>query len=822
VDRDLQRYLGNQVRTARAILFTGAGFSLGAEDREGRRLPTARQLTEALWSVAFPDELYDGSALGDVFDASVLQSRNGTEALLRERLTVDPERLPPDYQIWFSFPWYRIYTLNFDTLAEAANRAFDLPRELVPVSGLSDPLPTSGGGLCVVHLNGRLEDFPNLTFSQRQYGERQSAPDLWYANLVRELHSRPVVFVGTSLDEPPLWQYVEARGRRRPGRELRPRSFLVAPELPLARRAALGQYNVVWEQATAGSFAADVLSALAGDAEAGIRSLRQQVLTESGGDTLLPVHDVLEDSVGDEREFLLGREPRWSDVTQGYAVTRDFDDRLPSRVRDAQARLLVITGTAGSGKSTSAMRFLLSQVADGRRSYVLNDNATSRIQQIRAAVRVSDAETLLVDDADRFGQALAGLLHDLVTDNPGLLVVAALRSARFEHLRLSEALSATPRVVEETAPDLEDSDIELLLDALDRAQRLGNLRGKSRAEQRRLFETQFGRQLLVAMIEVTSDERFGEKVESECRQLVGTSSAIYAVTTVATQFRGALSDHEILTAVGGDPADVMSALDGLLRRHLLVRGRGGAIGLRHRVIADRALGYYRTTGGLAEPLAGLVFSVAATVRPGDLNASRQGRLLIRLINHGMLISLLREPATGAADLVAIRHIYEGIEDIFGNDHHYWLQRGSFETEEGNLDLAKNFLDQARGMEPDDTLVRTQWAYMTLKRASRRAMDPGAAEAAAAAFTELEDVIENRGRRDPYPFHVYGSQGLAWLNRSPIPHGDKVAGMERLRDVVARGISLHPRRQDLRQLARDLDQAYLMLATDGQDPAQAVP
>jgi hypothetical protein len=123
---------------------------------------------------------------------------------MHDRLTVDPRTLPNEYRLWFSFPWHRIYTLNVDTLAEAAERAVDLPRRLRPVSALADPGPATGDALEVVHLNGRLTDLPNVTFSQRQYGERLSGPDLWYANLVREMRTRPVVYVGTSLDEPPL------------------------------------------------------------------------------------------------------------------------------------------------------------------------------------------------------------------------------------------------------------------------------------------------------------------------------------------------------------------------------------------------------------------------------------------------------------------------------------------------------------------------------------------------------------------------------------------------------------------------------------------
>ena len=312
-----------------------------------------------------------------------------------------------------------------------------------------------------------------------------------------------------------------------------------------------------------------------------------------------------------------------------------------------------------------------------------------------------------------------------------------------------------------------DSDIDDLIDALTAANRLGKLREKPRTEQQATFRSKYGRQLLVAMIEVTTNERFVHRVESECRELAGVGGYLYAVAAVATQFRAGLTYQELLTAAGGDAAELLADVQRLLSRHLLVHDRNGLVTLRHRVIAERAVYFYQSTGQLAEALTGLMFSLASNAQPGALRSSRQGRLLIRLISHELLIRMLRAPRSETVDHSAVRQAYEELEGVLGTDYHYWLQRGSFETEEGDLDLAKNFIEQSRAINPDDRIVDTAWAYMTLKRASRRAMDVDAAGQADEAFEVLTAVIEARGRRDPYPFHVYGSQGLAWLKRSPL-------------------------------------------------------
>jgi hypothetical protein len=115
------------------------------------------------------------------------------------------------------------------------------------------------------------------------------------------------------------------------------------------------------------------------------------------------------------------------------------------------------------------------------------------------------------------------------------------------------------------------------------------------------------------------------------------------------------------------------------------------------------------------------------------------------------------------------------------------------------------------MNPDDSYVRTEWSYMTIRRASRNPEEPWAANDVDTAFAELEDVIRTRGKRDAHPFHVYGSQGLAWIHRGPLSVEEQRRLFERLRRIVDRGLEWHPDREELRDLKRDLDREYMMTA-----------
>ncbi len=244
MDENSRIFLERSLRNGSAILFTGAGFSSLAANLTGQRLPVGSQLRDALWPIAFPNDPLDtSSTLGEVFDTAIRFSRPTTESLLRDRLTIDPSTLPQLYNGYFSLPWWRTYTLNIDDLMSAVQRYFHLPHDLRIVSAIKESVPPPDI-LSAVHLNGLISDFPNITFSPPQYGERAARPDDGYTTLLRDLRSHCTIFVGTQLDEPPLWQHIALRGEPPTGRELRPKSFLVVPSLSRARATLLDRLNI--------------------------------------------------------------------------------------------------------------------------------------------------------------------------------------------------------------------------------------------------------------------------------------------------------------------------------------------------------------------------------------------------------------------------------------------------------------------------------------------------------------------------------------------------------------------------------------------------
>ena len=363
--------LQSQLSRAEVVLFTGAGFSLDAEDSSGELLPSTEALTKACWNLAFPAQAYpEGVRLGDAFYSAKTTDPKSLRRLVTRRLSVGPNP-SESYRTWLSLPWHRVYTLNIDDLELAVQNRFSLPRRISAVSATSGKRngeTSEGNVLEVVHLNGAVwDDLDDMTFSAVDYGQRQAGVDKWYAQCVTDIVSRPVVYVGTELDESLLWHYLELRQTKgaKGLRELRPGSIVISPSLNAARRLMLKELNVDWMEMTAERAADEFCKRLDPKSiRQGFQMIKMRQEFEARSEYPQLVSDIATQPFDQPTEYLMGQEPEWCDLQSGRAILRECDNSIYTRAIDilrseSPEPPLVLTGTAGSGKSTSLMRLAL-------------------------------------------------------------------------------------------------------------------------------------------------------------------------------------------------------------------------------------------------------------------------------------------------------------------------------------------------------------------------------------------------------------------------------------------------------------------------------
>ncbi len=502
-------YLTTQLEGARAILFTGAGFSMEAKNILGHPIPGVTRLKEELWRLCFPDSPVDSeSTLQSVFEAALIRNPRKTQEVLTPLLSVDGESLPEWYGFYFKLPWFKAYTLNIDDLALRLEKRVWIQRKIEAISGTSDKAghtESDKDTLRLIHLNGTLQDLPrNVTFSMTQYAERLAREEPIYTQLAAELLSYPFVFVGTRLDEAPLWQHIQLRSNRGGSGlgELRPKSFLVTPHLDKAREVALSQYNVEWVPMKADQFATEILSKLENTIPKGINSISKKTAAGGPKESIIPEVSSLVGGDLVRTDFLLWSEPIWSDILSGRAIIRDSDRELWEKIRDLRkakgARgIVLLSGTAGSGKSTALMRIALRFSSDGVHVGWVDRESETSLRGIRAACYKGNApELIAIDDADLLGADLGPTLRECCLRAPYPLFLLGVRSNRVDRALNPAQLTETP-IHEYTMPLLSNDDIAGLIDALTADNKLGRLRGLARSEQEAAFREKAGRELLV-------------------------------------------------------------------------------------------------------------------------------------------------------------------------------------------------------------------------------------------------------------------------------------------------------------------------------------
>jgi hypothetical protein len=264
-----------------------------------------------------------------------------------------------------------------------------------------------------------------------------------------------------------------------------------------------------------------------------------------------------------------------------------------------------------------------------------------------------------------------------------------------------------------------------------------------------------------------------------------------------------LARDEVLFAAGDPSNATLNAIERLQQRSLLIVAPRGDLRVRHRVIAEVLLEKMASEGALERPLTRLAVAVASKAGPTIRRTAPEYRRVKTIMNHDWL-----RRVSGVA---ATMRIYAELEPFMHWDHHFWLQRGSLELQEGDLWLAENFLNQAYALGSDDALVQTEYGFLKTKIAVVTANGVEARELFETGLSFLDGAIRLRGGSDPHQYHIYGKQVLAWILRGDVTKDERRELLKNAAELVSQGRRLHPRDDWLRELFVELENELLASA-----------
>jgi hypothetical protein len=822
------QYLKRHLHANNVILFLGAGFSTAATNSSGETLPGSRALAEKLWDYMDYGIPYDGSNLGIVYQAALHKpgGQKNLFALLSDILTV--EEFPEWYRFIINFFWYRIYTTNIDDLTEAIYENGG-PSAISTVVAPAEYEDRDGflREIQLVKLNGSIDEpDKGLTFSPIEYGRRAAEQDVWYDHLVRDIATRPTLFVGSELDEQLFWQYLALRQRRTKGvgKQL-PKSFLVCPQVSAAKKEALSEFNIVPIEMTAEDF----FKHLAAEREVVISrenllrnldpTLEEILALESAG---VPKEEIIlaeefysifrpvisqPAKAGMRSHFLLGSPPTWADIFNQLDAAREVNrvvaDQVVEELNNYGCGLVLLSGAAGSGKTTIAKRVSILVSNEGYPVYYSTNFARLIPERVVAYLKRFDRRVVLVfdenaDDLRRITEMFDSCAD--LTHKPVILVT--MRTNELAARRY--VLHNTEDVKEIRVPDLSDPDINAILQKLDQNSLLGDLRKLTLGQRVDVFRTKAKKQILVAMREATRGRGFDEIIQDEYNQIKpAAAQLVYLIAALPSMHHYFIDRGQLIAAMDLPPSEttaiVDDALSGILNPHENAPTR---LQIRHPIIAEYVVMKVATRELLARAYI-LFLEILAHDLPAQKyrRGSKVFRLYQTIINHVTLHS------TFLQQVELCRQIYESIKPHFTDDGHYFLQYGAYELEYGDLDFAENYLLQAESLMPYHPWVASALGYLWMRQGVEATSPLAASEYLARGVERMQHQIDTEGRKDPYPYHIFGAQMLAYINRW-VPREEKAKQLRELYVRVAEGAKKHPLDHKLQGLVENIKKAEL--------------
>ncbi len=774
-------HIVTQVSTGSLVLFTGAGFSLDGFNAQGRNFPGVQKITERIWDISYPGKPYEeGNELKDLFDYALKHKRDSLENLLHEEFTAQENEQPDWYSKIMSLPWRRAYTLNIDNLMEIASEKVQPKyRKVVSISATTEKKldALNDTNFNIIHINGDLNrSVDDLIFSRSQYTNKNNAD--YYDLLKNDLTQRPAIFIGSSLNEDSFWEHIISRGLKgeRGNKEHRSRSYLVIPSLPTSKRTLLEEYNIEWVPMTGKEFIERIYDQVKPEIGNGFKELKlrsEQMNDYRNYFYLVP--DLVKQTKSDS-DYLMGAEPTWDDLLRKRVATRNCFDELSKLANSIfstsdMTQFITLTGTAGTGKSSALKWLALKLGAEGHRVGWADEEYVYSNREFKESIENSgNLDALLIDNADLYGNRLSDLIRYVLSGNSRVLVVVEMRSSKVDGCINTMKLTNKFESIEYTVPNLTDGDIEVLIKTLDKENRLGKLKGESHENRIAAFKKHANRQLLVAMYQATSGNKFEERATEELKGLDRTSMFIYGIVAFATFYRYYLTRDEILLSYQDPDNPLLNKLATLHSRKIIHNTgfQSERYKARHRQISQMVCDELTRSGEAYGILTGLFKIGVAKVNANTKRNSREAKMLWQFCNHNFLTKRITPEKA--------RQLYSEFEYGLAWDSHYWLHRGALELEQDNLAEAENFLNQAESLRDNDSLIKTEQAYLRFKKAL-------AEPKSTSSFRFVEEAIEillkviDEDITSPHPYDILCRQGLKWIDRAELTSDKKIELLE---------------------------------------------
>lgn len=414
----------HHIKRGDAVLFTGAGFSFGAENANGDlcyAVPDAASFSR-----------YLGNMLGEVdslplplISKSFIRRRGANELIQLLSLNFLIVNVKKYHETIATLPWMRVYSTNYDNCFEFSAQRSRSAKKWISVTLESEPAGLSTP--YVVHINGFVSNLNHHTIENQvklthsSYAADGFADSKWSRQFRQDIAvARAIVFVGYSMADLDVERLIYAD----PG--LKDRTFfIVKPNEARTNVEALSDYGEVLDIGIE-KFASLIESAPAPAADSNYTYTWLQPFRTPP--TVLPHDDRASFNLITTGQISVSEIIIDDASSPLYCVRRTATDDIVRQISNGR-RWFLIHANLGNGKTL--LKFQLSLRLDkmGYSVFWDSDFAAYRERDLRAISKERPKIAIILDEQpDRF-DSIKGLR---TVDNPNVVVVVCVRSTLFE------------------------------------------------------------------------------------------------------------------------------------------------------------------------------------------------------------------------------------------------------------------------------------------------------------------------------------------------------------------------------------------------------
>lgn len=376
----------------KAVLFVGAGFSLGATSIGGGDFPTGPKLAKVLCEAAqlpLNDDLKTASGW-------YLKKKRPDELITLLKNIFSVKAIQEKHEIVASVPWKAIYTTNYDDVLELAAKSRG--KKLTPATPFDHPGNHRNSSASVIHINGFIDYLKEeslldeFKLSNTSYLTAQFRETDWCDLFIHQLRSaQAIFFVGYSLYDIDLQELLFAN------KALKSKTFFIQREGMSEEDLLLsdiGEFGTILPIGV-DKFARDLEKidplSISSDSSLVLVGLEEMVIPE----TKPPI------TADDVFSLLLNGKVN-SDLIAGQIVADSEVDyiflRDGNRLISDDTKNYVIVGDLGNGKTTLVRSLCAELLQKGKRCFWIKDETYDAHEEIDSILNIQEPAVIVFDN----------------------------------------------------------------------------------------------------------------------------------------------------------------------------------------------------------------------------------------------------------------------------------------------------------------------------------------------------------------------------------------------------------------------------------------